>query len=59
MKAREKIYTNEEIQFPDSLEQELRLSDSLKGTSNRLELIVKMYNVNDGIGQPLLQKCDY
>ena len=72
VKAREKIYRNEEIKFPDPLfyvfydgdsneplEQELRLSDLLKGTSNRLELIVKMYNINDGIGQPLLQKCDY
>ena len=72
VKAREKIYRNEEIKFPDPLfyvfydgdnneplEQELRLSDLLKGTSHRLELIVKMYNINDGIGQPLLQKCDY
>ena len=72
VKAREKIYRNEKIKFPDPLfyvfydgdnnellEQELRLSDLLKGTSNRLELIVKMYNINDGIGQPLLQKCDY
>ena len=72
VKAREKIYRNEEIQFPDPLfyvfydgdsneplEQELRLSDLLKGTSHRLELIVKMYNINDGTEQPLLQKCDY
>ncbi len=72
VKAREKIYRNEKIKFPDPLfyvfydgdnneplEQELRLSDLLKGTSHRLELIVKMYNINDGIGQPLLQKCDY
>ena len=72
VKAREKIYRNEKIKFPDPLfyvfydgdnneplEQELRLSDLLKGTSNRLELIVKMYNINDGIGQPLLQKCNY
>ena len=72
VKAREKIYRNEEIKFPDPLfyvfydgdskeplEQELRLSDLLQGTSHRLELIVKMYNINDGIGQPLLQKCDY
>ena len=72
VKAREKIYRNEKIKFPDPLfyvfydgdskeplEQELRLSDLLQGTSNRLELIVKMYNINDGIGQPLLQKCDY
>ena len=72
VKAREKIYRNEKIKFPDPLfyvfydgdnnellEQELRLSDLLQGTSHRLELIVKMYNINDGIGQPLLQKCDY
>ena len=72
VKAREKIYRNEEIKFPDPLfyvfydgdsneplEQELRLSDLLKGTSHRLELIVKMYNINDGIGQPLLSKCNY
>ena len=72
VKTREKIYRNEEIKFPDPLfyvfydgdsneplEQELRLSDLLKDTSHKLELIVKMYNINDGIGQPLLQKCDY
>ena len=62
VKEREKIYRNEEIRFPDPqfyvfydgdskepLKQELRLSDLLQGTSHKLELIVTMYNINDGI----------
>lgn len=69
---KEKIYLNENITFPDPqfyvfydgddnepLEQELKLSDVLRGNSHRLELIVKMYNINDGLKQPLLNKCNY
>ena len=72
VKDKEKIYRNEEIEFPDPqfyvfydgdnnepLEQELKLSDVLCGNYHRLELIVKMYNINDGLNQPLLNKCNY
>ncbi|MBO6178306.1 MAG: Rpn family recombination-promoting nuclease/putative transposase [Selenomonadaceae bacterium] len=37
----------------------MRLSDAFSGGSHSLELIVKAYNINYGISQPLIEKCKY
>lgn len=41
------------------LEREMRLSDAFDGDSTALELIVTSYNINQGLNQPLLCKCEY
>ena len=43
----------------EPLKREMRLSDAFGGDGSSLELIVTAYNINYGIGQPLLKKCRY
>ena len=37
----------------------MKLSDAFGGDSSSLELIVQSYNINYGLDQPLLKKCNY
>ena len=50
------LYNGDEA---EPLKREMRLSDSFSGDGSSLELMVTAYNINYGIGQPLLKKCPY
>lgn len=67
-----KIYRKTMIKFPSPrfivlydgdeakpLERKMRLSDSFYGDNHYLELIVTAYNINYGLEQELLNKCEY
>jgi hypothetical protein len=69
---KQKIYRKKLIKFPapkffvlydgdqkEPLTRKMKLSDAFGGDSTSLELIVTTYNINHGLNQPLLQKCDY
>ena len=43
----------------EPLQREMRLSDSFDGDSSTLELVVTALNINFGLKQPLLAKCQY
>jgi hypothetical protein len=69
---KQKIYRKKLIKFPapkffvlydgnqkEPLTRKMKLSDAFGGDSTSLELIVTAYNINHGLKQPLLQKCNY
>ena len=43
----------------EPLKYEMKLSDAFDGDSSSLELIVTSFNINYGLSQPLLEKCQY
>ena len=69
---KDRLYHKALIQFPhpkffvlydgdakEPLEREMRLSDAFGGDNSALELIVTALNINFGLNQPLLLKCQY
>lgn len=69
---KDKLYHKALIQFPcpkffvlydgdakEPLEREMRLSEAFDDDSSTLELVVVAYNINFGLPQPLLEKCQY
>ena len=67
-----KLYKEQLIKFPapkffvlyngneiEPVKKIMRLSDAFGGDSSSLELIVTAYNINRGVGAPLLCKCPY
>ena len=72
VKDKQKIYRKALIKFPspkffvlydgdkaEPLKKEMRLSDAFDGDDKSLELIVTAYNINYGLNQPLLARCNY
>ena len=72
VKDKQKIYRKALIKFPspkffvlydgdkaEPLKREMKLSDAFDGDDKTLELIVIAYNINYGLNQPLLAKCNY
>ena len=72
VKDKQKIYRKALIKFPSSkffvlydgdkaepLKREMKLSDAFDGDDKSLELIVTAYNINYGLNQPLLARCNY
>ena len=66
------LYKNKLITFPapefvvlyngdddEPIKRIMRLSDAFGGEAYSLELIVKAYNINYGLPQPLIEKCKY
>ncbi len=43
----------------EPLKREMRLSDAFLAETHALELIVTAYNINWGLSQPLIEKCEY
>lgn len=43
----------------EPLQREMRLSDAFSGDGTMLELVVKSFNINYGLNQPLLEKCHH
>lgn len=43
----------------EPLQREMRLSEAFGGDGSTLELVVVAYNINFGLNQPLLAKCQY
>ena len=43
----------------EPLKRTMRLSEAFGGDSTSLELVVTAYNINFGLNQPLLEKCQY
>lgn len=69
---KKKIYRKALIKFPaprfivlyngddaEPLKREMRLSEAFDGDGTTLELVVTSYNINQGLNQPLLDKCPY
>lgn len=69
---KQKIYRKALIRFPsprfivlyngddsEPLKREMRLSEAFSGDGTALELVVTSYNINQGLKQPLLGKCEY
>ena len=69
---RTKLYKEALIKFPkpkfyvlydgnkdEPIKYEMRLSEAFDGDSSSLELIVTSFNINYGLSQPLLEKCQY
>ena len=69
---KDRLYHKALIQFPaprfyvfydgdakESLQREMRLSDAFNGDNSALELVVTALNINYGLPQPLLEKCQY
>ncbi len=67
-----KLYRKSLIKFPsprfivlydgddaEPLEKVMKLSDAFFGDQHFLELVVKSYNINQGLNQKLLKKCRY
>lgn len=72
VKNKHKLYYKGLIKFPhpkffvlyngdkhEPLQRIMRLSDAFDGDSDSLELLVIAYNINYGLPQPLLHKCQY
>jgi hypothetical protein len=72
VKNKNRLYHKVLIRFPkpkffvlyngdknEPLQREMRLSDAFDGDSTSLELVVTAFNINYGLSQPLLQKCQY
>lgn len=72
VKDKQKIYRKALIKFPspkffvlydgdkaEPLKKEMKLSDAFDGDAKSLELIVTAYNINYGLNQPLLVRCNY
>lgn len=72
VKDKQKIYRKALIKFPspkffvlydgdkaEPLKREMKLSDAFDGDDKTLELIVIAYNINYGLNQSLLAKCNY
>ena len=69
---KDKLYHKALIRFPrpkffvlydgdarEPLEREMRLSETFGGDNSTLELVVTALNINFGLNQPLLAKCQY
>ncbi len=69
---KDKLYHKALIRFPrpkffvlydgdakEPLQREMRLSDAFDGDNSMLELVVVALNINYGLEQPLLAKCQY
>lgn len=69
---KDKLYHKALIRFPrpkffvlydgdakEPLQKEMRLSEAFGGDGSTLELVVVAYNINFGLNQPLLAKCQY
>lgn len=69
---KDKLYHKTLIRFPcpkffvlydgderEPLQKEMRLSEAFEGNNSTLELVVVAYNINHGLKQPLLEKCQY
>lgn len=69
---KDKLYHKALIRFPaprfivlydgdtkEPLKREMRLSEAFGGDGSTLELVVVAYNINFGLEQPLLAKCQY
>lgn len=69
---KDKLYQGESLIFPEPqcfvlydgddaepLIKEMRLSDSFRSRSGRMELVITSYNINYSLNQPLLQRCNY
>lgn len=69
---KDKLYHKALIKFPrpkffvlydgdakEPLQREMRLSDAFDGDNSALELVVTALNINFGLNQPLLEKCQY
>ena len=69
---KDKLYHKALIRFPcpkffvlydgdakEPLQREMRLSAAFGGDGSTLELVVVAYNINFGLNQPLLSKCQY
>lgn len=69
---KDKLYHKALIRFPrpkffvlydgdakESLEREMRLSEAFGGDDTSIELVVTALNINYGLNQPLLEKCQY
>lgn len=72
VEVKNKLYHKALIRFPhpkffvlydgedsEPLKKEMRLSEAFDGDSSTLELVVVAYNINFGLEQPLLSKCQY
>ena len=72
IKDKDKLYHKALIRFPaprfivlydgdtkEPLKREMRLSEAFGGDGSTLELVVVAYNINFGLEQPLLAKCQY
>ena len=72
IKDKDRLYHKALIHFPvpkffvlydgdtkEPLQREMRLSDAFDGDNSMLELVVVAYNINYGLPQPLLGKCQY
>ena len=69
---KDKLYHKALIRFPrpkffvlydgdakEPIQKEMRLSDAFSGDGSTLELVVTALNINFGLEQPLLEKCQY
>ena len=69
---KDKLYHKALIRFPapkffvlydgdhkEPLQKEMQLSEAFGGDGSSLELVVTAFNINYGLNQPLLQKCQY
>ena len=69
---KDKLYHKALIRFPaprfyvfydgdakEPLQREMRLSEAFDGDNSTLELVVTALNINFGVSQPLLAKCQY
>ena len=72
VKNKNRLYYKGLIKFPkpkffvlyngdknEPLQRKMRLSDAFDSDSTSLELVVTAFNINYGLSQPLLQKCQY
>ena len=72
LEDKDKLYHKALIKFPrpkffvlydgdakEPLKREMRLSEAFGGDNSTLELVVVAYNINYGLMQPLLKKCQY
>ena len=72
VKNKNKLYNKGLIKFPkpkffvlydgdkrEPLQRKMHLSDAFGGDSDSLELVVSAFNINYGLPQSLLQKCQY
>ncbi len=69
---KDKLYHKALIRFPapkffvlydgdhkEPLQKEMQLSEAFGGDGSSLELVVTAFNINYGLNQPLLKKCQY
>ena len=54
-----RFYVFYDVDAKKPLQREMRLSDAFDGDGSTLELVVTALNINFGLNQPLLAKCQY